>query len=913
MMRMSRKPISLASAKDYFFEETARADYYTEQSAIVGHWYGKGAEALGLAGEVTPEAFAKALQGINPNTGKVLVPAALCNGVHKAGWDLALSAPKSVSVMALIGGDRRLIDAHNRAVEQTLPEIEAFALCHASGTDMVSGNIVAAQFNHFAARPSARGPDPHLHTHTVIMNMTQRPSDGEFRYLDPIQIYRSQAYGTALYLSNLAKEVEKLGYATDISAHYGAWEIKGFSADQVKVFSQRREDIRAYMAQHNLQGSIASDAGNIGRLSTRKPKEWQDSWTLEASWRERARQANIPLGNYLNAALKRGSVATPADPQTIREAVEFARNHTTEREAVVDRRQLEEFALERGMTRATLKDVRAQIAIEEKEGRLIRAGDSAQTHHHRASCDRSWKPGGGFTTDEMLRLEQDNLDIVRAGMGKATPIAKAPEVMAWALAKGLLPDQIAVAAATLASNHKISAIEGPAGSTKTTVVGAIKEFAEAQGYTVRGFGMTSGSVEALQHAGIKAHTIASLLHNDLPTPYGRELWFVDESSLISTRYANQLLKTAGALGIDRIVFVGDQRQHQAIEAGAPIRQFLQDNMMMAELQTIRRQQDPELRHAVELAAAGKPNEALDLLEEQQRVHEIPDLDARYQRIALDYLRSHEAGQATLVVSPGNDERRALNQEIRKLLVAQGQVSSKGREHAILVRRDLTMAQKQIAGSFREGDVLHFGRRVRGIPRGSYLQVAGVDWNNNTLTLHGKDGSKVTFEPRSVKHLQVYQWDRREIAAGDRIEFRIHDKANRIANHSLASIRELTTHEAKLKLDTGREVIIPLAAMRHVDLGYASTSHAAQGATVDRVIVNIDTMRSDLLINQEMGYVAISRGRHDARIYTDDIDRLRLVLSRKRQKEIALDAVETYRQQQTPSQAQTQQQSHGIRA
>jgi hypothetical protein len=213
---------------------------------------------------------------------------------------------------------------------------------------------------------------------------------------------------------------------------------------------------------------------------------------------------------------------------------------------------------------------------------------------------------------------------------------------------------------------------------------------------------------------------------------------VDESSLLATRPANGILKAAREQGIERFVFVGDQRQHHPIEAGAPVRQFLANNLAVAELQVIRRQRDPELKRAVELAAHGRPDEALSLLEQQQRVAELPDAAARYQRIAADYLRGHEAGQATLVVSPGNDERRTLNEEIRKLLVEHGHVAAQGCQHGILVRRDLTPAQLRYAQHYQEGEVIHFDRahKKRGIDKDSYLTVA-----------HGESAGQFIDPPR----------------------------------------------------------------------------------------------------------------------------------------------------------------------
>lgn len=921
MMRFGQKPVSLGSARDYFFEEASRSEYYTEQGNIVGKWVGKGAEALGLADDVSQDDFIAALKGINPTTGAVIVNASTRGQKeHVSGWDCAFSAPKSVSIQALVGGDRRLIEAHNRAVAKTLPEIEAFALCHQQGKNhghqyVVSGNIVGAAFNHFAARPSEKEglPDPHLHTHVVIMNMTQRPSDGEWRALHTVEQYCSQTYGSALYLNELSQEVQKLGYRIQITESHGKWELEGYTRDQVQEFSQRQNDIKKYLADHNLRpDSLSTQAAHIGRMNTRAPKGYENKWTLEQSWRERAAEVGIPLTNHLQQAMKRGPSASPVEPQALAAAVEYSRTHTTEREAVVDRRELERHALQHGMGRIDLADVRAQMAVEQLQGKLIRTAASDSSRATSASWwDRSWHPQGAFTTDEMLKLEQENLEMVRAGIGKAAPISDSHEAISWALHKGLLPDQITVAAGTLASNHRITAIEGAAGTTKTYTVGAVRELAESKGYTVRGFGMTSGSVEALREAGINAQTIASLLHNPLPLPEGRELWFIDESSLISTRYANQLFKAGAELDVARIVFVGDQYQHVAIEAGAPVKQFLRDNMACFELTVIRRQKDPELKRAVELARK-QPGEALHLLEEQQRVTEIPDVDARYQRIALDYLRSHEQGHNTLVVSPGNDERRELNKQIRKLLVDQGQVNADGIDHAILVNRNLTKAQRQHAGAYQEGDVIQFKQGAKGISRDSYLQVAGVDWDNNTLTLHGRDGANIMFNPAKVSTTQVYQWEHRELAVGDRVEFRAHLKKDNIANHAVATIRELNQHKVKIEFDSGREMVMPLAQFRHIDHGYCSTDFSKQGHTVDNVIVNLDTLGPSGLVNRQVAYVGVSRGRLDAQIFTNDKEALRRAIARDPQKEIALDAVQAQQAQQVRPPQPQQSQSMGMR-
>src|ERR1700684_3677107 len=208
MKSMSPGALNSAAAEQYFQEHYSQDDYYTQGQTCVGQWIGRGAAALGLVGDVRRDDFSALLQGIHPRSGAVLVPAAGHKGQHAAGWDSVFSAPKSVSVQALVGGDSRLIRAHSQAVERALREVEGYAIAHQRGgrERVVSANVVGASFNHLAARPAGQsdhGPDPQLHTHVVLLNVTKRP-DGQWRGLDPIEIYRSQTIGFAIYRSERA-------------------------------------------------------------------------------------------------------------------------------------------------------------------------------------------------------------------------------------------------------------------------------------------------------------------------------------------------------------------------------------------------------------------------------------------------------------------------------------------------------------------------------------------------------------------------------------------------------------------------------------------------------------------------------------------------------------------------------------
>jgi conjugative relaxase-like TrwC/TraI family protein len=885
MLVMSKGALSAQQAESYYEEKYSQDDYYSETQRVTGQWFGSGAVSLGLYGQVAAEDFRAVLRGNHPASGEVLIHAANGQAERRAGWDATFNAPKSVSIQALVGGDERLAAAHRNAVSRALTELEHYALSrrHGGREWVVTDNIVAARFDHIAARPSQHaddgyGPDPHLHTHVVIANLTRRP-DGAWRGLDPVEIYRSQSFATAVYRSELAREVQRLGYRIEVTGSDGRWELAGYSRDQVMAFSRRRQDIEEALRQRGLNGAAA--AQNIAH-QTRLSKDGRDEQSLRAEWLERARQYDINRPRIAALASGRGQIAAVEDRETLQKALRLSVAHHTEREAVIDRRALEATALQHAMGKADLDGMRSEARTWESSGKLIRAGAAVSA------------PQGAYTTPAMVALERDNLDLMHQGRGQAKPIGVPAEVSTWALERGLSSEQTQAAQLTITARDWITSIEGRAGAAKTTTVGAIRQFAEERGYDVRGFAPTTRAVKALAEAGIDARTVASLLENALARDTAGEVWIIDESSLLSTAQTNRLLHKAKAAGVERLVFVGDQRQHHAIEAGRPIFQMQQPGLAVARLETIRRQRDPALRAAVTHAASGEISEAIDLLERQNKIREIPNSDQRYKAIAREYLVAHEARERILVVSPANEERRQLNAAIRAVLKDAGYVAGHGVEHTVLVNRDLTRAQRGTAQGYDAGDVVRFtrGSKVMGLARGSYATVVSVDREGNRLLVTAADGRRIEYSSARLSGVEVFREERRVFARGDRIQFRAPERSLKVANGEFGAIIELDSKQAVLRMDDGRELSASLDRLPHVDYGYASTSHSSQGATVDRVIVNIDTARSPELVNRKQFYVSISRARSDVRLYTDNRERMGQAVNRSREKSTALEWVHT---------------------
>src|SRR5258706_12595580 len=247
MMTMSRA-LSAGQATNYYQKEfsSAKQDCYSESGEVRGRWSGRLAEEWELKGEVQSEQYERLVAGQDPHTGEQLIRSVksretvnefgeeIVTSEHRAGWDATLSAPKSVSLAALVGNDERIRIAHRESVDEALKELEHYMQARGGGNKpaIPTGKMIAAQFEHTAARPDHQTgyAAPQLHTHVVIFNMTET-AEGKIRSVQPLELYRSQQYATAIYRMNLAEKLQGLGHEIEIDARTGAPEIKGFSKE----------------------------------------------------------------------------------------------------------------------------------------------------------------------------------------------------------------------------------------------------------------------------------------------------------------------------------------------------------------------------------------------------------------------------------------------------------------------------------------------------------------------------------------------------------------------------------------------------------------------------------------------------------------------------------------------------------
>jgi ATP-dependent exoDNAse (exonuclease V) alpha subunit len=555
------------------------------------------------------------------------------------------------------------------------------------------------------------------------------------------------------------------------------------------------------------------------------------------------------------------------------ECVSYARERGMEREAVADERTLMRDALKHTMGEARLPEVRAEFE------RRVQSHDLIEVER------RPGLPGRAFTTGEMQGYERELIERMKLGQGTHEVLADG-NVREQVMREHahLSVSQRHAVEDVLTSRDRMMALEGVAGGGKTTSLAAVREGAERAGYQVEGLAPTSRAAQKLAEAGIETQTLQRHLARGEQQDDGyRRLYVVDESSMASTKQMHTFVERLREN--DRVLFVGDVRQHEAVEAGRPYAQLQEAGMRTARLDEIIRQKDPALKEAVEQLARGEVREAIGNLNSQGRVHEIDDRQERINEIAREYVRSPEK---TLVVSPDNASRREINEAIHRTMQSEGKVSTdEQRVHVLYARQDVTGADRQHAQNYEKGDVLRYskGSKPLGIEPGEYARVSHVDRESNTLTVkrHGgpKRNQELSYDPRRLQGVTVYRDSERKFAQGDRVQLTAPYHEQSLANRELATIERIEGNgNLKLRTDSGREVEFNARQHPHLDYGYAVTSHSSQGQTADRVLIHVDTEQAPgELVNSRMAYVSVSRAQFDVQMYTNDAKALGYELSR----------------------------------
>lgn len=549
---------SSSGAADYF----ASDNYYTpEENAEAGVWGGEGARALGLEGQVERDQFEGILNGRLPDGEMV----GQVEG-RRLGLDLTFSMPKSASILALVSGDRRILDAHLVAVKSTMSQLVEKQFAESrnyersrSGEPQKTGNLVYALFAH----DTSRALDPQGHIHAVVANLTRDPK-GTWKALWNGEIWKNNTTIGQFYHAAFRAQLQKLGYETEAAGKHGSFEIKGVPAEVIKAFSTRANEIEAKIAE---TGATSLATKKQITLYTRDPKlAPEDRGTLVGGWQQRAaalafdgkdlvaeakaradvqarptfrETATAAIGEVatrINAALRTPSplavsgaaaLFLPAETIKAQHATASAIRHLSEREAAFSRHAILASAL--GFQIKGLEGG----AVVQRIGELMRDG-----HLIPGKSDRLDGHFDLVTTPAALAMEQKILDTIDRGHGEGRAFMPPEAAMArlqeaarelgreragvdsWQLNEG----QLAAGVAILSGGDRFLNIQGVAGAGKSTLLGALDKVLEAEGIKLvglafqnkmvadlRGGGGQGMSADQMREAGIEAYTIARFL------------------------------------------------------------------------------------------------------------------------------------------------------------------------------------------------------------------------------------------------------------------------------------------------------------------------------------------------------------------------------------------------------------------
>jgi conjugative relaxase-like TrwC/TraI family protein len=855
-----------AIAKSYFDEHLSHNDYYTQGEVEVGRWIGMGAERLGLieGQPVDREAFMRLCENQHPATGKLLTQR--LNSERRIFFDFTCSAPKSISIMAVTMNDDRILRAHQLAARIAAKELTAFAGTRirkqGKEEDRFTGNVVGAEFLH----NSSRSLDPQLHTHFTFFNSTYDPVEKRWKALQTSAMFAASQYASEVYRNEMAKRLNALGYETVRTEK--AFEIKGVSqtlCDRFSKRSQERDRVVAEMEQRlgrKLSNNEVSNA--VHQTRSRKLKGIS---TEEVRTRQLAQMSPAEIAALHSVQERANGMSASLEPVSHEQALSYAVEHVFSRNSVVPQEELIQHALIEGRGHVDLQQLKEKVRGSEE---FIRVGGIAAN-----------APGARVSTRRILETELYLIDRMNAGKDAFTPLHPG-----FNLSAQLGDDQRKALDLILHSPDQFTGIRGLAGTGKSTALKELSRAISDAGYEPFVCAPTGSATEVLRKDGFDAVTLKKLLDSQK-----RQAALGPRSVLI--------LDEAGAVGIDEMkrffeltiekkargIFSGDTGQHASVSKGDALRILEQHSRYsFGQLTQIRRQRESDYRDVVELAANKQPQEAFTRLDAMGAVHEP---DHIYKDAAKAYLNALDQKRTALLVSPTWNEIDALTTQVRSTLKDRGILGPVDATRNVLDSLSWTEAQKRNLACYQPGMVLLFHQDT-----GSFKQheaATVVSASKASVVLQCEDGLQRRFRPLKGNTFDVCESHQLAVAPGDKLLLQANRSQNAngssvsLVNGQLVTVRTVDK-EGRINLTDGRSIPPDYRRFCH---GYAVTSHASQGKTVDEVLL-VASARSLAAVNREQFYVSISRGRQRCQVFTDDKELLRDRIGRTHERTAAVE-------------------------
>ncbi|HVX91039.1 MAG TPA: MobF family relaxase [Candidatus Paceibacterota bacterium] len=875
-MLTAKAQYSLNNAEKYFKEHLSAGDYYAEGKHVPGEWFGDGAKRLGLSGKVGMDDFVKLCRNIAPGTDERLTQRMKLKN-RRVFYDFTLSPPKSVSIVALVGGDRRIEDAHQRAVKIAVAELEKFAAArvrkNGGSSYRNSGNVVGALFHH----DTSRALDPHLHCHCIVFNATHDRAEDRWKALETYEMLAACKFVENVYYHELAKDLRRCGYELENSRR-GDFEVEGISQSLIERFSKRHAEIDRE-TQALLEGAPQKRNGNLKDIReniahNKRARKIRDigraklnaQWAAQVSSDEKVAIANATQQNDRQRKTFKARDAVNA-------AITWAEEHLFDRRSVVNEFELWRHTLEHGRgQRFSLRDVQA----------LTRARP-----YVRNESEHSQK----VTTRKTLEREKAIIRLAQDGRGRFAPLNAGHKIQ-----KGPLDDeQCAAVQRILRSRDYVTLFRGAAGTGKSFTLREVRAGLVAAARPVHVIAPQRQQAMDLQRDfGSETQTVSEFLTKQRMA--AGAVVIVDEAGQIGAKQMLQLLRFVRTQK-GRLILSGDTRQHGPVEASDALRAIEKyAGLGAAEITTIRRQNPnlartreerkaiEEYRSAVDEARNGRFRESFDRLNRNRTITQC-GLFEQQDLLAHRYLEFAAQRLSVVIVSQTWSEIHKVNERIRDALRQQGVVGAKDVKVRTLERLDLTDAQKRDRRFYSGESVLVLNRDVAGMKRGTQCRLLEI--GENCMIVEGA-GKIRRIQFGSLDCVTVCEPKELALAAGDRLQLKANARTNdgrQLANGEIVTVGSIEA-DGQIRLHDGRMLD---ASYRQFVRGYAVTSYAAQGKTADFVIFSDSAIRA--ATNQKQWYVTISRGRRGIEIFTTDKQELRENVIRSGNRELAIELTE----------------------